>query len=159
MLTPEEAAYIAGFTDGEGSFTINRRRHVVSGHEYLGYSAYFELVNTDKLVMDWIHSRLDCTAKLCVQDLPSGKKAYRLRSGARQTLQIAEMLLPYLHIKRKSAELLLQMPMNHKKADKAFVESLYWKMRDINNGNGRAHSHIYKYDSISPRPILSEVQG
>lgn len=159
MLTSEEAAYIAGFTDGEGLFTINRRRHVANGHEYLGYSAYFELVNTDKSVMDWIHSKLGCTAKLIIQDLPSGKKAYRIRSGARQSLQVAEMLLPYLQIKRKAAEVLLQMPMNHKKSDREFVESLYWQMRDINNGNGRAHSHIYKYDAISPRPILAEVQG
>lgn len=80
-------AYIAGFIDGEGCISITKRKD----KEYKnGYSFYsnIRITNTNLEILEWIKNILDCGGhlKACI---------------------IAKELLPFLIVKKKQAEILL----------------------------------------------------
>ncbi len=146
-----ELAYLAGFIDGEGAFTVNRRMHRgLSGNSWIGYSAYLEIGNTDKGIMDWIHDITQCTSSVYKQCQPFNRRpVYRVRFSGKQSIELTNELLPYLRVKREIAQKFITFPLNRRRLDKPQAESLFFEMRKINKDNGKSHAHIQYGESIS----------
>jgi len=107
-MEPCDAAYVAGFFDGEGSIGIvhcNRRKE--------GYGTFRLLIgftNTDLRVLTWIRDAIGgghLSHKYRVSS--RHKLAWELRISERKTCKrLLEAMLPYLKIKRERVELGIQ---------------------------------------------------
>lgn len=106
-LSKQEKAYIAGFVDGEGTITFS-----VSSSKRCKRSLtpVFQISNTNKEALLWTQNRIGGNIVTVKSKRPSDWKVkYILRTNATlHVRQILSMLLPYLIIKRKAAELLLE---------------------------------------------------
>ena len=103
MIKPEDANYIVGFVDGEGSFNISFIRR--SDYKYnIKISPSFNISQKDKEILEWIKGVFNCGTirdrgdgvfYYEVQDIKSLKKIiipffnnYRLRTKKNTTFQI-----------------------------------------------------------------------
>ena len=140
-MKPEELAYIAGFIDGEGSFLINRRIHRSKDRkmEWLGYSAYIDLSNNNKAVMDWIEERLNSSSAVYCQHQNGRKVGYRMRISGRLSMRLTQQLLPYLIVKQEAARIFLKFPLLHKKGMQDISAKVFAEMREHHLINGKSH--------------------
>jgi len=99
MESNESLAYIAGFVDGEGSVGLTNPRGTCS-------SVIVQLVNTNSEVMYYINACLP--GRMYVQARPGRKVIYRLYWQGQDAITVLELLLPYLVVKRRIAELALE---------------------------------------------------
>lgn len=107
VLTKTEAAYLAGFMDGEGSFFCIRetRKGNRSGLRY-GFSA--SVLNTNFEVMCWIRDKTNAGNIHTSHDgNPNHKVGYKLSFNKSWILNIVPQILDYLIIKKKQAELVI----------------------------------------------------
>lgn len=104
-------AYLAGLIDGEGSFVIqktpvdkiSKSSRCVSDK----YLAYFCIGMVDKAPLDLIQETIG-SGKVYEERVPDRRSIWRIRFGGRVTLiPFIKELLPYLIVKKKQAELLL----------------------------------------------------
>ena len=109
--TIAEAAYMAGILDGEGSLSIGN----FSGNRKNGdrhYQTNIAVCSTDIELIDWIHStfggyRGAYTPKQMSKN--GRKQVYKWQCSSDRLLHICEITLPYLTIKKRQAEILIQM--------------------------------------------------
>lgn len=104
-----DAAYIAGFLDGEGCLSITLA--TVDGIHY----AYpiCDITNTDYEVLEWICQTIGQSLKgsLSVRKRPqkTHRDGWELRiRGRLQMVVLLRQLLPYLKVKKRQAKLLLE---------------------------------------------------
>jgi len=103
FLTETEAAYIAGFIDGEGTFNVLR-----TAQRFLVEMSVGQI---DRRPLDFLMEKMGGT--LCqVQPRPGTNKrplwVYKLASGRRFDFYVPQ-LLPFLVLKRRKAELGLEL--------------------------------------------------
>lgn len=110
--SPVDLAYIAGFMDGEGTIGMKReqRRSVSGGYSY---QAYITAANTDPVVIEWLYSLFGGNIRKRPINpgfsSPNAKPhLYVWAVGAKTAVAICELLLPYLRMKRRQAEILLE---------------------------------------------------
>lgn len=115
-----DLAYLAGIIDGEGSIYIgNFSSNASTGAKY--YQTNMEVANTDKALIDW----LECTFGGLVNSRTPRQHAANARkqvwiwvaSGDRLT-HLCECILPYVKIKRRQVEIMLEMRSTYKGAGK-----------------------------------------
>ena len=111
-MTPEEAAYIAGLFDGEGSIHIRRGIEKKKKHKNKpGYRLSnslrlsMEITMTDRSVLIWVHEVLGVgtlTPKKIKGKRVDGTpylKQYRWRCTFRDAFKVCCVLFPYAHTK------------------------------------------------------------
>jgi len=111
-MTSEEAAYIAGLFDGEGSINIKRGIEKKKKHKNkLGYRLSnsmrisMEITMTDKSVLIWVHEVLGVgTLKPKIvrglrKDGTPYLKQYKWRCVFRDAYLVSCALFPYAHVK------------------------------------------------------------
>lgn len=102
MMTSYDWAYLAGFIDGEGCFTVHRNQ---------GGQVYPRLIvsNTDPVYLKTLQEELG--GKLHVQSHNPPRKAnYRwVVNGRDLIVEIYPQLMPYLRQKKREAKLSLKM--------------------------------------------------
>lgn len=109
VMTPTEAAYFAGFVDGEGTIGLYRarRRESKSGYRLQSHLA---VANTDMPVLEAIQRM--CGNGRLVQTTnpakPHHKPGYLLRFSPNQIRHVLPQLQPYLLIKGRQAEYVLE---------------------------------------------------
>lgn len=107
-LTAVEAAYIAGFMDGEGSFMCVRESRP-KNRNGVKYRFSASVTNTNYEVMRWV---ADVTGAGNISTYHDGnkehKRAYKLRFNKEWMCNIIPQLIDYLIIKKKQAILLLE---------------------------------------------------
>lgn len=115
QLSIPEAAYLAGMIDGDGSISFSADRDARI------FTPGLTIYNTDTLLFDWIGERLDFLRPYLVvyrgRQLKIRKepKCWQLRFSRRSGLkQILDLLLPFLVLKRRRAELVLEFLRIHK---------------------------------------------
>ena len=146
-MNSDTAAYIAGFMDGEGTFTIARRR-AVSGPSHWLYQPNISVAQTDQGIVDWLAENIG---------VPSMRTWRRKSGNARDALQLmitgcghiidfSTQLLPYLRLKQKHALILVEFCRSRLESNKkavplrGFTEhqvGLYSELRLLNH-RGRA---------------------
>ena len=104
MIQAEDAAYIAGLFDGEGSVTykqytenkFNRSR----GRRYKTkvWRIALEISMTDKSVLTWVHETLGC-GTLRPKPRKEHKMQYRYRCVFRDAYYVCRVLWPFAHVK------------------------------------------------------------
>ena len=107
----EEAAYIAGLFDGEGSVYFTRRPEKKKKHKGRGYRysnsmrISMEVTMTDESVIHWIHEVLGCGTvvrkprKGLRKDGTNFLMQYKWRCTFRDALYVCILLFPYAHTK------------------------------------------------------------
>ena len=111
-MTSEEAAYIAGLFDGEGSINIKRGIEKKKKHKNkLGYRLSnsmrisMEITMTDKSVLIWVHEVLGVgtlkpkTVRGLRKDGTPYLKQYKWRCVFRDAYLVSCALFPYAHVK------------------------------------------------------------
>jgi len=107
----EEIAYLAGIVDGEGSIYIG----AFSSNPKTGaphYQTNIEVTNTDIGLIDWLVNvfggrRASYTAKQTPKN--SRRAVYRWMASGDRCTHLCEIMMPYLVIKKRQAEIMLQM--------------------------------------------------
>ena len=110
-ITNEEAAYIAGLFDGEGSIYFTRRPEKKKKHKGKGYRisnslrVSMEITMTDQSVIRWVHEVLGCGTvvrkprKGLRKDGTNFLMQYKWRCTFRDALYVCILLFPYAHTK------------------------------------------------------------
>lgn len=107
-LTPEEAAYIAGVWDGEGSIQLTRRRRrSKTGKEKL--SLRVSVANTSEELVRWLRTRLGSVSIVVRQGGTNKKPCYVVNLYRIPDIEkLLAQIRPYLIVKAKQADLLLR---------------------------------------------------
>lgn len=143
-------AYLAGLIDGEGSFVIlkteTEKIAKFSRSKSPRYLGYFSIGMVDKSPLEVIRDVIG-KGKVYEERVPNRRSIWRIRFGGRITLiPFIKALLPYLIVKKRQAELLLDFCENwvtpgkkeHGFREKVSDEELqrreeaYQKMRKLN---------------------------
>ena len=110
-ITNEQAAYIAGLFDGEGSIYFTRRPEKKKKHKGGGYRisnslrVSMEITMTDQSVIRWVHEVLGCGTvvrkprKGLRKDGTNFLMQYKWRCTFRDALYVCILLFPYAHTK------------------------------------------------------------
>jgi len=110
VMTPEQAAYMAGLLDGEGTLTAIRVKRK-ENRNGVQYQPHMSIANTDMAVLESI--REDCGNGRLVGSsrgwLPHHKIGYVLRFSSNQIRFVLPQLVPFLRIKKRQAELVLEL--------------------------------------------------
>lgn len=120
-----ELAYIAGIMDGEGCIGIHQQRmysqclihksklrawqsrHHENDAVYT-YRSNIAISNTNKAVLEYIKGLMGGTVCSIIHNHPKWRDSWEWRASTKQACSIIKLLLPYLRIKRKQAELLIK---------------------------------------------------
>lgn len=97
-LSETEIAYLAGIFDWEGTLSVNKDKY--------GYHVYTGIVNTNRALVDWLVARLGAKAYK-KKDKPRGRQTWSVRFGHGRAYGLLRLMLPYLIIKKRHAELFL----------------------------------------------------
>lgn len=105
------AAYMAGILDGEGCLTIGDH----SGNRKNG-DKHFQVIiavsSTDKVLVDWLYDTFGgYRGEYSRNQTPKSslRKVYRWQCSGDRLLHICQITLPYLVIKKRQAEILIEM--------------------------------------------------
>ena len=102
-MTTNEAAYIAGLFDGEGSITykkyFERKKKGNKVNRYKCWRIVMEIAMTDKFVVEWVHNVLGCGTVRKKPRKNGHKMQYRWRCGFRDAFHVSCLLFPYAHVK------------------------------------------------------------
>lgn len=109
--TVAQCAYMAGIMDGEGSFYIGN----YSGNRKNGdrhYQTVLSVSSTDIALIDWLHQtfggmRREYTPNQMAKNCR--KKVYSWAASSDRLLHICELILPYLTIKKRQCEIMIEM--------------------------------------------------
>ncbi len=142
-------AYLAGLIDGEGSFVIQKTavEKIAKSSKSVSpkYLAYFCIGMVDKEPLDLIQETIGA-GKVYEERVPERRSMWRIRFGGRLKLMpFINNLMPYLIVKKKQAELMLDFcekwvtPINEngkrsRVSDQELQrrEEAYLKMRKLN---------------------------
>lgn len=156
VMSPAEAAYVAGFLDGEGSLMLHaeRRGEVRSGWRF---SPGFSLSNTNLEVLRFCRDAMG-NGSLRVQTRPKGQKVcYRLGLNPNQMRHVLPQIIPHLFLKKRRAELLLEYLWmktgTHRLTEEKVKKSLeIWsEMREANH-RGATHADELLKIEVELRP-------
>lgn len=104
-LTPTEAAYIAGFFDGEGSVGISKcSNHGARGKRVnSSYVLHVKISNSDKRVLEWIAAKTG--GWILAHKVPSiARPHWKFVKKGRLAMQLLKSMLPFLIVKLEQAE-------------------------------------------------------
>jgi len=115
-MKTEEAAYIAGIIDGEGTISIHRKTIVSSyqGRHYQAFEYYIGLTMTNKEFMNTIKEIVNC-GKGQVRNNPRNmlkgraKPSFRIKWSGSRCLSLLKEIRPYLRLKVKQADIILEL--------------------------------------------------
>lgn len=104
----DEVSYLAGFFDGEGTFTVNRIERK-SGRKKgnIEFRPLIHVSNTNEKIIDWIRKLIGGTKTEEVKTPKNHKILYRCRTSSIPKISsLCELLIPHLKVKKKVAKLL-----------------------------------------------------
>jgi hypothetical protein len=97
-----DAAYWAGFVDGEGClglYTHNHRRQWV---------VVLQVANTNRGILEQLAENFGGSISTATQSLPNAKPCYTWYIASQKAMRVVRTILPHLKIKTRQAELLLE---------------------------------------------------
>ncbi len=141
ILSVEDAAYIAGIFDGEGSISLTKT-NICRKYGVIPYRLRIKITNTFPGIMDWIALKVGHGTVYKAKIYPtSNKQSWEWYIAGRRAIDLLKQLYPYLRIKKLQAEVAFQYsktiayPGTFKLDDKVLVfrEELRAKMSSLNN--------------------------
>ena len=102
-MTSEEAAYIAGLFDGEGTITYKkykeRKKKGNVVREYDCWRISMEIAMTDRSVLVWLTEVLGCSTLNKKPRKNGHKMQYRWRCVFRDAFHVCCVIWPFAHVK------------------------------------------------------------
>lgn len=148
-LKEVDKAYLAGFLDGEGSISICRSKP--NNHwRYRTYRYTLEVTvtNTNKKIIELLANLFEGSwMRIRHHNNPVWKDAYCIRWASVKAKNLLEMLLPYLIIKKKQAELAVEFQ-NRKTQKRGFIPVKAGKGLSHRLSDKEIQKRHYYYDSI-----------
>ncbi len=138
-LSETEKAYIAGLLDGEGCLTVGRLKPHNGKREHR-FICRILVVNTDLTMMLWLQKTVG-DGGIYEYKKAGGenwKPCHRWYLNGQKSIELIRQVYPYLQIKRRQAELLLNFPANYKNFkglsdEQYFVqEKTFERMKNLN---------------------------
>jgi hypothetical protein len=107
---PVILAYMAGIVDGEGSISMGSYSKSAIGTPQ--FTTYLSICSTDKPLTDWLSNTFGIkpilyTPKQLAKN--SRRPVWRWQVSGDRLLHICELILPYLIIKKRQAEIMIEM--------------------------------------------------
>lgn len=140
ILSVEDAAYIAGFLDGEGSLTLSRH-HCYDKNRNTTYHLRVRITNTFPGIIDWIAMIVGYGSISKKKVYNGNKDAWEWSLSGRRAIAFLNQLYPYLKVKKLQAEVAFEFgktiayPGQSKLDDKVLVfrKELKQRMSALNN--------------------------
>lgn len=106
MFDRDKIIYLSGIIDGEGSIQIEiQSTNKVRKMDY--YSIRLLVINTSKELMDWLNENFG--GKVTARKLiPNRRQCYKWNLCSYNAAKLLEQCLPYLIIKKREAEVLIE---------------------------------------------------
>lgn len=106
MWSIQELAYLAGIIDGEGSIYIQSRKRV----DAIDYFPRFQIVNTDRQLMEWIHTKFggNLFQKNRVKHNPKWRLQYEWFTTRKLMDELLILIIPYLICKKEHALIMIE---------------------------------------------------
>lgn len=163
VLSATDAAYIAGFMDGEGSFFCNREKSKFNRHPYY-YNFTVTVSNTNVQVLQWIMDV--CGGTFWFNESRSGnanhKTCYKIVFSGETIRAIVPQFIDYLIIKKKVASLVLNAlkirdegSNNYSHSKEEIYHEIYCELREL---NARGNKQLYIPFEPARAAIKKETQ-
>ena len=107
IITDVEAAYIAGILDGEGCIAIHKKA-VRKQHHNPTFLVHMDITNTSRDLLGWVRLTTGLGKILDKPRTKGWKACYKLFFIADEIKPLLERVLPYMLVRRKQAELVLE---------------------------------------------------
>lgn len=108
MVTELQKAWLAGFIDGEGSISIRRDKRCVGSIPV--YDAFLSISGTDENCLKYVYALIGGSFRSNKPRNPKYRMVYEVRFvGSNKVFEVINLVYPYLIIKRKNAELALEL--------------------------------------------------
>lgn len=136
MSRAHELAWCAGFFDGEGWITIQRRNSKVNGNTYEGHYLRIGINHVAPEPLQFLQSVLggvfkyDISSEKQQADGCKRKPRYKWHASTSEAAEIIKQLLPYMRNKNKVAELALTFQ-NTMRTDKRKVSDEVFNYREF----------------------------
>jgi hypothetical protein len=129
MWKDTEISYLAGIIDGEGSIYIQQRAIKPSG--YISYFPRFQIVNTDRQLMEWIHNKFGGLIydKPRIKHNPKWRMQIEWFTTRSLMDKLLPLIIPYLIIKKPHAMIMQD----------------FRKSFQIRYGKGKIPKEIYQF--------------
>lgn len=130
MIEPIVLAYLAGAMDSDGYFTIKRSTYHMRVRGDAKNPVFSEKIGLHQVTPEVPHLLKECFGGVCSLSKPANensKALWRFTATDKNAAIACEMLLPYLRIKRKQAETLLEL--RESKTPK-YEQLAYWFQQD-----------------------------
>ena len=114
-----EKAYWAGFIDGEGSIMISKHLNKDGFHKCPTYQVRLDVATTNKEIMEKLKSFAKCgwlTKRVFKKE--NQKDAFYWGCKADKAINFLKELLPYIKLKRKQIELVIEFQTNKNSPNK-----------------------------------------
>ena len=102
-ITDTEAAYLAGFIDADGHIGIMRRTRHSASRTYKYLRPIVQIGQSKREILDWISDLVGGAVSV-----NCSRGFYNLRLHAGTVRWLLPQLLPYLKVKKRQAEIVLQ---------------------------------------------------
>lgn len=145
--TQEQLAYLAGIIDGEGCFYTGRIKQGRYGSGYQ-YHTVIKIDNTSEELIEWLKATFGGGREYVWHKLknPNWKPIYVWYASGKMLEYICKSIYPYLIIKKKQCELMLQFRATVKNRGSKVVEPEVLELRQsiidqMHALNSRGPSH------------------
>lgn len=108
-MTDTQLAYIAGFIDGEGCFTVGK---LYPQRKYPSFYVTFQINNTRKEVLELIQEEFGGTIHF-VKDTGRNKDQWHLSIHRTGIHKLIDAVMPYLILKKSVAACVREFPTRH----------------------------------------------
>ncbi len=111
QVSSENLLYLAGFMDGEGTFSIHSYRKTGKRKRGIEYRPFICVSNTNKEIIDWVATLLGVGSVWQFRRQEKNKNwksAYKYTLYGSNAVALANLLVPYLKIKKLQAEILIE---------------------------------------------------
>lgn len=112
MIKPNVLAYLAGAMDSDGYFTIKRSTYHMRVRGDAKNPVFSEKIGLHQVTPQVPHLLKECFGGICSLSKPANensKPLWRFTATDKNAARACEMLMPYLIIKKRQAELLLEL--------------------------------------------------
>ena len=166
--TETETAYLAGILDGEGTIQVAMHREKKRGRPTY-FRAEVYVTNTNMRLLEWIRQRFGGTiGRARRKDGKNWKPVYRLHFPSGSIELLLQLVLPYLVVKQRLAELAIELrrrlrtyehPLSvEERAQRyaLFVEARELNKRGINDAERLSEATPRKEDDTIVRSAANE---
>lgn len=142
MIERTDFAYVAGYADGDGCFSLRKMK--VKNSTRVKYTAIFIISSTDKEVIEYFSKTFHGIYRLSSDRLKYAghKPQYHFILQGRKSLRFVENIIPFLVEKQEEANIFCQFIKSSSKDEKEFLVNKIKEIKKTHNLVNKEHKWI-----------------